>query len=411
MKVREDVSCEAAVTHLQTIPFLKADYVTLTIANEIGIEETRFALLSSLLVSTEVKAELYQMCGAELTGRVLRKGRTQLLQLQVTSPNEAYLWFERSLLKKALHLLTVRVWKDEAWKKDEFFRRQVHIHASRIQMEQSDEEQRRIRQCMATVVGEEHSLARWGKIEELLSLTIDEMNQVLDEVYRYAPYHLHVLGAEVEKIEQWLHEHKLDQEGTVRKKGRSFARSLPSGEAVPIYRGNCQVDTVPITAAIWTGIRFADADYFPLLVVMNRLRTQLRIRLREQKGFLYALSCEADPLLEIGWIHMRVKAGEVEEAIDESKQVLMEMKKGKWSRSLWYESIQSIQHYIRYGMDVPQVCAEVSLHGWLSGSIPSDESARKRLEIMTIGDCTRVATRLQLAAIQVGMTKEGKGDG
>ncbi|NLM47190.1 MAG: insulinase family protein [Firmicutes bacterium] len=382
---------------------------------------TQSALLPAVLQRGSAKypsrrqlvLRLEELYGAELTADIVKKGERQLVVYTLDLVHDQYLPGENRILQEGLEilheLLTNPVLENGVFR-EEYVRQEKEQHEKVIKGLINDKIAYAIERCLQEMCREEpFSVFKYGTLEQLREIDATSLFGFYRRFMQESPAELHLSG-DLEPEQTFA----LVQE--IFRFDRGTEASVPPTQVhIPVkdvryVTEELDVNQGKLVLGFRTGLTYADADYFALLLYNGILggfpHSKLFQNVREKASLAYYAYSRLEKHKGLLLISSGIEFKNYEKTLAIIRKQIADMAAGNFSREDFDNTYNGLRNQFLVEEDNPAALINRTVDGILAGRVWTTTELLQKMQSVTRDDVVRVAEQVKLDTVYF-MTRRG----
>lgn len=353
--------------------------------------------------------------GAIFDVDVTKKGERQILQIYMEVPNEKYLTQADSLLEEAVQFvgdMLVRPCVENGAFLEKYVKQEKETLRKRIESLIDDKMKyanQRVTEEMCK--GEPFSLLVQGRLEDLPSITGEDLYQYFQELMASNPINMFVVGdVDAGRVRQAIETHIPLQRSTIKTLEISTPEKNIQEERTTVDR--LDVSQAKLNIGCRTNITYKDEEY-PALLLYNGIlggfpHSKLFVNVREKASLAYYAVSRLESHKGILMIMSGIEAKMFDQAVEIIKAQMETMRQGKISEEELSQTRATLTNQFRELLDSARMMIDFTYNGLLSGRKRQLDELLQAIETVSIDDIKQVADKVKIDMIYLLRDKKGE---
>lgn len=352
--------------------------------------------------------------GAIFDVDVTKKGERQILQIYMEVPNEKYLTQADTLLEEAVQFvgdMLVRPCVENGAFLEKYVTQEKETLRKRIESLIDDKMKyanQRVTEEMCK--GEPFSLLVQGRLEDLPSISGEDLYQYFQEMVSSNPINMFVVGdVDEERVKQAIESHIPLQRSTVKTVEISTPENKIQEERTTVDR--LDVSQAKLNIGCRTNITYKDEEY-PALLLYNGIlggfpHSKLFVNVREKASLAYYAVSRLESHKGILMIMSGIEAKKFDQAVEIIKVQMETMRQGNISDEELSQTRATLTNQFRELLDSARMMIDFTYNGLLSGRKRQLDELLQAIEMVSIDDIKQVADKVKIDMIYLLRDKKG----
>ena len=376
-------------------------------------EVTHNALLSMLLprgtrhypTAQSISMELENLYGASLGSDVAKKGERNILQFRLQVANDAYLE-EKNIFNKGLGLLNELI--DNPYLENDKFspsylKQEKENLIEKIEGPMNDKIKYAYDRCIEEMCKDEKfALYEYGKKEDLLEISEEQLYQHYRQIISSSPIDIFVVGdMEQDRVEEQIRKNFQFKRQEIIKGVREQIHQKPS--EIRRIEETMEINQGKLNMGFRTNVAYESELYEPLVVFSNILgggpNSKLFKNIREKESLCYYIFSRIEKFKSLMLIGSGIEFHNYEKTVDLIHKEINEMKNGCFTEEDIDSAKKGIVTSIRSLTDTPGALADFYYTQSLSGNSDSLEDIIHKIERVQKDEIIQAAQEVFLDTI------------
>ncbi|WP_110112770.1 pitrilysin family protein [Bacillus sp. CGMCC 1.16541] len=359
-----------------------------------------------LPTTTKLRSHLDDLYGATLQVDLTKKGDNHDITIRIDIANEKYLKDHTPLLQHALSLigdiLLHPAVEGEAFLND-IVSKEKRALRQRIQAVFDDKMRYANLRLVEEMCKEEpYSLHVNGRIDDIESITAQNLYEYYQQVLKEDSIHLYVIGdIQTEDVLKGVKESISLPDRSVRRTNRTEAKQTAEKVNEVVEKQNIKQGKLNI--GYRTNVVYGDRHYFALQVFNGIFgafsHSKLFMNVREKASLAYYVGSRVESHKGLLMVMSGIDAKNYDQAVTIIKEQMEAMRDGEFTDEEIAQTKAVIHNQLLETIDTPRGLVEVLYHNELTGASITIDEYLKGIDAVSTQDIVKVAENIQMDTI------------